>query len=186
MINKENSIFQGWCALTVSSILVFRAVMCAVFPFHRREHKAFPSQHSLYFYNKTWDLGKNHKMKPGDCDQISVPHGIIISVCQKHCHPTLGWNWWSTLHCDWGIETLSGWIQTELDPFLTVLGKYCYLTRINESSSSTGVDIWPFFPLPIISNLFSHFFLYSFNFCFSPPNLFHKFLSRPFIPREVY
>lgn len=92
MLNKENGIFQGWCTLTVSSVSILRVLIYAVFPSCHRGCKAFSPQHSLHFYNRIQDLEKNHKMKPGDCDQISVSCGIIMGICQKHRLPIQGCN----------------------------------------------------------------------------------------------
>lgn len=105
MVNKESGIFQGRCALTASNVSILRAVMYAVFPSTDRYAKvSFSAQ--LYFCNEIQDPKKNHKMmKSDDCDQISVPCYIIISVCQKHYHPILELNWWRTLHCEWGINS---------------------------------------------------------------------------------
>lgn len=101
MLNKENGIFQGWCALTVSRVSMLRVLMYAVFPSCHRGCKAFSPQHSLHFYNRIQDLEKHHKMKPGACDQISVLWFLIMGVCQKHRHPILGWNRWRTLQGEW-------------------------------------------------------------------------------------
>lgn len=57
-LNKENGIFQGWCALTVSNVSILRVLMYAVFPSCHRGCKAFSPQHSLHFYNKIQDLEK--------------------------------------------------------------------------------------------------------------------------------